>query len=91
MVLNIPPGPRHRGYAKTRVEVRQLLDGRYRVYFKGDLLLEITPPGVQAPLRTLRQRHPRMKTPNKRSIPKAMTRNDRVKSRLTHDLGGSNT
>src|SRR5262245_15111894 len=91
MILDIPSGPRHRGYAKARVEVRQLLDGRWRVYFKDQLLLETTPPVVQAPLRTLRRKHQRMKTGNKRPIPRAMTRNDRIKSRLTHDLGGSNT
>jgi Helix-turn-helix domain len=91
MILDIPCGPRNRGYAKARVEVRQLLDGRYRVYYKDDLLLETTPPELQAPLRTLRRRHRRMKTSNKRPIAKAMTRNDRIKSRLSHDLGAINT
>jgi hypothetical protein len=91
MILDIPSGPRHRGYAKARVEVRQLLDGRYRVYYKDDLLLETAPPVLQAPLRTLRRKHQRMKTRKKRPIAKAMTRNDRIKSRLTHDLGASNT
>jgi hypothetical protein len=32
MVLDIPPGPRGRSYADQRVEVRQLLDGSWRVY-----------------------------------------------------------
>ena len=91
IILDILAGPRHRGYAKARVEVRQLLDGRYRVYYKDDLLLETAPPVLQAPLRTLRRKHRRMKTRKKRPIAKAMTRNDRIKSRLTHDLGGSNT
>ena len=40
IILDIPPGPRHRGYAKARVEVRHLLDGRWRVYSKNELLLE---------------------------------------------------
>jgi transposase InsO family protein len=91
MILDIPAGPRNRGYAKARVEVRQLLDGRYRVYYKDDLLLETAPAVMQAPLRTLRRRHRRMKTRNKRPIAKAMTRNDRIKSRLTHDLGATHT
>lgn len=91
MILDIAAGPRNRGYAKARVEVRQLLDGRYRVYYKDDLLLETAPAVMQAPLRTLRRRHRRMKPRNKRPIAKAMTRNDRIKSRLTHDLGVSNT
>lgn len=57
MILDIPAGPRRRGYAKARVEVRQLLDGRWRVYYKNQLLLETTPPVVQVPLRTLRRKY----------------------------------
>ena len=57
MVLDIPAGPRRRGYAKARVEVRQLLDGRWRVYYKNELLLETTPPVVQAPIRTVRRKY----------------------------------
>jgi hypothetical protein len=91
IVLDIPPGPRQRGYAKTRVEVRHLLDGRYRLYCKNALLLETTPPVVQAPLRTLQRRRRKMTIGKNRKIAKAMTRNDRIKSRLTHDLGASNT
>ena len=91
MVLDIPPGPRHRGYAKARVEVRQLLDGRWRVYLKDHLLLETTPPVVQAPLRTVRRRQSRTKTRQNRKVAKPITRNDRIKSRLTHDLGARHT
>jgi transposase InsO family protein len=86
IILDIPPGPRHRGYAKARVEVRQLLDGRWRVYSKNQLLLETTPPVVQAPLRTLRRKHRKTKTVKKKKSVKAITRNDRIRSRLTHDL-----
>ena len=57
MILDIPAGPRRRGYAKARVELRQLLDGRWRVYHKTELLLETTPPAVQVPLRTLRRNY----------------------------------
>jgi hypothetical protein len=91
MILDIPAGPRRRGYAKARVEVRQLLDGRWRVYHKDDLLLETTPPVMQAPLRTLRRRQRKPKTGGKRQVAKALTKIDRIKSRLTHDLGASNT
>lgn len=42
-ILDIPPGPRHRGYAKARVDVRQLLDGRWRVYLKDQLLFGSNP------------------------------------------------
>jgi len=34
MVIDIPPGPKGRSYARQRVEVRQLLDGRWRIYFQ---------------------------------------------------------
>ena len=91
IILDIPPGPHHRGYANARVDVRHLLDGRWRVYCKNDLLLETTPPVVQAPLRTLRRRRRKMKIGKNRKITKAVTRNDRIKSRLSHDLGASNT
>ena len=32
LVFDVPPGPRRRSYADTRVEVRQLLDGSWRIY-----------------------------------------------------------
>ena len=82
IILDIPAGPRRRGYAKARVEVRQLLDGRWRVYYKNDLLLETTPPARQTPLRTLRRKHPRMKTGKKRRIANTTQRNDRIRLRL---------
>jgi transposase InsO family protein len=91
IILDIPPGPRHRGYAKARVEVRQLLDGRWRVYFKDQLLLETTPAVVKAPLRALRRKHRRTKTVKKKKIVKAITRNERIRSRLTHDLRARHT
>jgi len=90
-ILDIPAGPRHRGYAKARVEVRQLLDGRWRVYSKDQLLLETTPSVVQAPLRTVRRRRRTTKIAKKRKIVKAITRNDRIRSRLTHDLRARDT
>jgi transposase len=70
IILDIPSGPRRRGYAKARVEVRQLIDGCWRVYYKDQLLLQTTPPVVQAPLRTLRRRHRRVQTGEKRWIQK---------------------
>lgn len=91
VILDIPPGPRHRGYGKARVEVRQLLDGRWRVYCKDQLLLETPPPVEQAPLRTLRRRHRKTKIVKTKKTTTPITRNDRVISRLTHVLRGSNT
>ncbi|MGH7393804.1 MAG: ISNCY family transposase [Candidatus Rokuibacteriota bacterium] len=86
MILDIPPGPRRRGYAKTRVEVRQLLDGRWRVYDKDQLLLETTPPVVQAPLRTLRRRHRTTQMRKKTSHDKIDRRKNLIRARLTNDL-----
>jgi hypothetical protein len=57
MILDIPAGPRRRGYARARVELRQLLDGRWRVYYKNELLVQTTPPAVQVPLRTVRRKY----------------------------------
>jgi hypothetical protein len=57
MILDIPAGPHRRGYAKARVELRQLLDGRWRVYYKDELLVETLSPSVQVPLRTLRRKY----------------------------------
>lgn len=91
LILDIPPGPRHRGYAKIRVEVRHLLNGRWRVYCKDQLLLETAPAVVQRPLRTLRRRRQRPKTVKNTKIVKAITRNDRIRSRLTHDLRARDT
>ena len=87
MILDIPPGPRHRGYAKSRVELRQLLDGRWRVYLKNQLLLETTRPVAQAPLRTVRRRQRRTENVKNQRKAKPMTKNDRIRARLTHDLG----
>jgi hypothetical protein len=38
LILDVPPGPRGRGYADRRVEVRQLLDGSWRVYLAERLI-----------------------------------------------------
>ncbi|MFZ5698654.1 MAG: ISNCY family transposase, partial [Pseudomonadota bacterium] len=42
-VIDIPPGPNRRGYAKARVEVRQFLDGSWRVYLGNELLARAGP------------------------------------------------
>src|SRR5262249_41287234 len=41
-VIDIPPGPGGRSYAKADVEVRQLLDGSWRIYL-GDALIATAP------------------------------------------------
>ena len=56
LVLQIPPGPGGRGYAKARVEVRQLLDGTWRIYHH-DRLLATQAALAGPPVRSLRRRH----------------------------------
>jgi transposase len=91
MILDIPAGPRRRGYSKTRVEVRQLLDGRWRVYDKDQLLLATPPPVEQAPLRTLRRRHRRTPIGRKTSRSKIDRRKNLFKARLTNYFGAGVT
>jgi len=55
VVIDIPPGPRQRGYAHARVEVRQLLDGSWRVYYD-DRLIATAAPSNGAELRALKAR-----------------------------------
>jgi hypothetical protein len=38
VVIDIGPGPQQRSYAHARVEVRQLLDGSWRVYYRDQLI-----------------------------------------------------
>jgi transposase len=50
-VIDIPEGPGQRGYAKARVEVRQLLDGSWRVYYKNKLIAKTAPTPLKEPIR----------------------------------------
>ncbi len=51
MLIDIPEGPGQRGYAKARVEVRQLLDGSWRVYYKNTLIAQTDPTPLREPIR----------------------------------------
>ena len=57
LVIDIPPGPRQRSYAKATVEVRQLLDGTWRVHHRGSCIAatEVT-PGTLVELHPLKHR-----------------------------------
>src|SRR5438876_1636627 len=55
LVLDIPPGPRRRSYADRRVEVRQLLDGTWRVYL-GDVLIATAAATTARELRAFKRR-----------------------------------
>ncbi len=51
MVIDIPEGLGQRGYAKAKVEVRQLLDGSWRVYYKNTLIAYTDPTPLKEPIR----------------------------------------
>ena len=48
--LQIPPGPQRTSYARARVDVHQLLDGRLRICYKGETLV-IYEPSAPVPVR----------------------------------------
>lgn len=53
LILDLPPGPHGRSYAKTQVEVRQLLDGSWRVYSQDHLLARHPSTELRDPVRAL--------------------------------------
>jgi len=54
-VIDIPPGPRKRGYAQAQVEVRQLLDGSWIVVFE-DRVIATAARQDEGELRVLKRR-----------------------------------
>lgn len=56
VIIDIPPGPKGRSYAKARVEVRQLLNGSWRVYSQGSLIAKHPPTTVNEPIRAHKNR-----------------------------------
>jgi transposase len=59
LILDLPPGPYGRSYAKARVEVRQLLNGSWRVYYQSVLIAKHPSTALREPLRALaRKRSP---------------------------------
>jgi transposase len=69
-VIDIPPGPASRGYAHARVDVRQILDGRWRVYFQDGLIAE----RAASALDEVRARRQRKRSAVDRAFRKAFTR-----------------
>lgn len=57
-VIDIAPGSRHRSYAGKHVEVNQLLDGSWRVYWQ-DQQIATAPATTCRELRTLKRRKPK--------------------------------
>jgi transposase len=56
MILDIPSGPNKRSYAKLPVEVRQLLDGRWRVYYRDRVIAEAPATNIAELTRTRTRR-----------------------------------
>ncbi len=56
LVIDIGPGPQQRSYARARVEVRQLLDGSWRVYYH-EQLIATAPSTAVGELRALKGRY----------------------------------
>jgi transposase len=61
IVIDIPEGPMQRGYAKATVEVRQLLNGSWRVYYKDKLIAETQPTPLKEPIRAKPRKKPNAK------------------------------
>jgi transposase len=61
LILDIPPGPNRRSYAKAKVEVRQLLDGSWRVYHQEQLIGRHPSTTLREPIRALRRRKSQVK------------------------------
>jgi len=53
LILDLPPSPQKRSYAKLKVEVRQLLNGSWRIYAKDQLIAKHAPTSLKEPLRAL--------------------------------------
>ena len=60
MIIDVPPGPRKRSYAGERIELRQLLDGTWRVYLREHVIATAagTNNGELRALRRHRRRPP---------------------------------
>jgi len=54
LVLDIAPGPNRRSYAKAKVEVRQLLNGSWRVYYQDQVIAKHPSTELRDPVRALK-------------------------------------
>ena len=55
-VFDIPPGPGGRSYAGLQVELRQLLDGSWRVYYSGKIIATAESTEIGEPFRARHRR-----------------------------------
>ena len=56
LVFDIPPGPGGRSYAGLQVELRQLLDGSWRVYYEGKIIATAESTEIGEPFRARHRR-----------------------------------
>jgi hypothetical protein len=56
VIIDIPPGPKRRSYSKAKVEVRQLLDGSWRIYYQNQLIAKHPPTTLGQPIRAFKNR-----------------------------------
>jgi len=68
-IIDIPPGPGRRSYAKARVEARQLLDGSYQILYQGRLIAKTEPKPIREPIYTKARRK---YTPHTRLVEKTV-------------------
>jgi len=54
LLIDLPPGPQGRSYAKAEVEVRQLLDGSWRVYYHNQVIAKHHSTELRDPVRALK-------------------------------------
>jgi transposase len=54
LILDLPPGPHRRSYAKAQVEVRQLLNGSWRVYYQDQVIAKHPSTKLRDPVRALK-------------------------------------
>jgi transposase len=56
LIIDIPPGPYRRSYAREKVEVRQLLNGSWRIYHRDQLIAKHPSTSLKEPVKALRRR-----------------------------------
>jgi hypothetical protein len=56
LIIDVPPGPGKRSYAGVRAELRQLLDGSWRVYYQDKLIATAPASEIVEPIRTKSRR-----------------------------------
>jgi hypothetical protein len=54
LILDLPPGPHRRSYAKAQLEVRQLLNGSWRVYYQDQVIAKHPSTELRDPVRALK-------------------------------------